>query len=149
MSYDSRGSYGPEGNARTLYLKETDVLIKRGDGWKLCPIYSLSLDCRAPQIKRFVCTNLPRGVNRHTPYNLPMLRVKFGKLFAEQIFDQLIPRDAQVFGDIRQDGALCANPQVLMLGDCDVVLSIALGGKTQMATSLSSYLVAILIEFPS
>jgi hypothetical protein len=78
-----------------------------------------------------------------------MLRVKFGKLFAEQIFDQLIPRDAQVFGDIRQDGALCANPQVLMLGDCDVVLSIALGGKTQMATSLSSYLVAILIEFPS
>jgi hypothetical protein len=117
--------------------------------WKLCPIYSLSLDSRAPQIKRFVCTNLPRGVNRHTLYNLPMLRVKFGKLFAEQIFDQLIPRDAQVFGDIRQDGAQCANPKVLMPGDCDVVLSIALGGKTQMATSLSSYLVAILIEFPS
>jgi hypothetical protein len=35
MSYDSRGSYGPERNARTLYLKETDVLIKRRDGWKL------------------------------------------------------------------------------------------------------------------
>jgi hypothetical protein len=39
VSYYSRGSYGPEESARTLYLKETDVLIKREGGWKLLHIH--------------------------------------------------------------------------------------------------------------
>ena len=39
VTYYSRGSYGPEGAARTLYLKETDILIRRADGWKLIHIH--------------------------------------------------------------------------------------------------------------
>jgi ketosteroid isomerase-like protein len=39
VTYYSRGSYGPEGGARTLYLKETDVLVKRPEGWKLVHIH--------------------------------------------------------------------------------------------------------------
>jgi ketosteroid isomerase-like protein len=38
-TYYSRGSYGPEGKARTLYLKETDVLVKRAGRWKLAHIH--------------------------------------------------------------------------------------------------------------
>jgi ketosteroid isomerase-like protein len=38
-TYYSRGSYGPEGQAKTLYLKETDVLVKRREGWKLVHIH--------------------------------------------------------------------------------------------------------------
>jgi len=39
VTYHSRGSYGPEGKERTLYLKETDVLVKRADGWKVVHIH--------------------------------------------------------------------------------------------------------------
>jgi ketosteroid isomerase-like protein len=37
VTYFSRGSYGPE---ETLaYLKETDVLVRRGDGWRIVHIH--------------------------------------------------------------------------------------------------------------
>lgn len=39
VTYYSRGSYGPEGARKTLYLKETDVLVKRPAGWKLVHIH--------------------------------------------------------------------------------------------------------------
>jgi ketosteroid isomerase-like protein len=39
VTYHSRGSYGPEGKERTLYLKETDVLVKRAEGWKVVHIH--------------------------------------------------------------------------------------------------------------
>jgi ketosteroid isomerase-like protein len=39
VTYYSRGSYGPEGAARTLYLKETDVLVRRETGWKVVHIH--------------------------------------------------------------------------------------------------------------
>lgn len=39
VTYYSRGSYGPEGEARTLYLKETDVLVRREESWKLIHIH--------------------------------------------------------------------------------------------------------------
>lgn len=39
VTYYSRGSYGPEGAARTLYLKETDVLVLRETGWKVVHIH--------------------------------------------------------------------------------------------------------------
>jgi ketosteroid isomerase-like protein len=39
VTYHSRGSYGPEGKERTLYLKETDVLVKRPSGWKIVHIH--------------------------------------------------------------------------------------------------------------
>lgn len=39
VTYYSRGSYGPEDRARILYLKETDVLVKRPEGWKLIHIH--------------------------------------------------------------------------------------------------------------
>jgi hypothetical protein len=38
-TYYSRGSYGGEGAGKTLYLKETDVLIRRADGWKILHIH--------------------------------------------------------------------------------------------------------------
>lgn len=38
-TYYSRGSYGPQGQARTLYLKETDVLVKRDERWKVVHIH--------------------------------------------------------------------------------------------------------------
>jgi ketosteroid isomerase-like protein len=37
VTYFSRGAYGVEG--RTLYLKETDVLVRRPDGWKIVHIH--------------------------------------------------------------------------------------------------------------
>ena len=39
VTYGSRGSYGEGANARTLYLKETDVLVRRADGWKIVHIH--------------------------------------------------------------------------------------------------------------
>ena len=39
VTYYSRGSYGPADQAKTLYLKETDVIVKRPDGWKLVHIH--------------------------------------------------------------------------------------------------------------
>lgn len=39
VTYYSRGSYGPQGAARTLYLKETDVLVRRETGWKVVHIH--------------------------------------------------------------------------------------------------------------
>ncbi len=38
-TYFSRGNYGPEGSARTAYLKETDVLVKRNGVWKIAHIH--------------------------------------------------------------------------------------------------------------
>src|SRR5262249_7481589 len=39
VTYYSRGSYGGEGSGKTLYLKETDVLIRRHDGWKILHVH--------------------------------------------------------------------------------------------------------------
>ena len=39
VTYYSRGSYGAEGNTKTAYYKETDVLIRRTDGWKIAHIH--------------------------------------------------------------------------------------------------------------
>lgn len=39
VTYFSRGSYGPGGAERVLYLKETDVLVKRPSGWKIVHIH--------------------------------------------------------------------------------------------------------------
>jgi ketosteroid isomerase-like protein len=39
VTYYSRGSYGPKEKARTAYLKETDVLIRRDGQWKLLHIH--------------------------------------------------------------------------------------------------------------
>ena len=39
VTYYSRGYYGPEGKARTIYLKETDVLVRRETGWKVVHIH--------------------------------------------------------------------------------------------------------------
>lgn len=39
VTYHSRGRYGPEGRARLLYLKETDVLVRRAGGWKIVHIH--------------------------------------------------------------------------------------------------------------
>lgn len=39
VTYFSRGSYGPEGQAKTAYLKETDVLVKREGAWKIVHIH--------------------------------------------------------------------------------------------------------------
>lgn len=36
-TYYSRGSYGPD--QTVAYLKETDVLVRRGDGWKITHIH--------------------------------------------------------------------------------------------------------------
>ena len=39
VTYYSRGSYGLQDQARTLYLKETDVLVRRPGGWKIVHIH--------------------------------------------------------------------------------------------------------------
>lgn len=39
VTYYSRGAYGPEGEAKTAYLKETDVLVKKGGKWKIVHIH--------------------------------------------------------------------------------------------------------------
>jgi ketosteroid isomerase-like protein len=38
-TYFSRGHYGPEGSSRALFLKETDVLVRRPQGWKIVHIH--------------------------------------------------------------------------------------------------------------
>jgi ketosteroid isomerase-like protein len=37
VTYFSRGAYGPE--AKTAYLKETDVLVKRPSGWRIAHVH--------------------------------------------------------------------------------------------------------------
>jgi len=39
VTYFSRGSYGPEGQAKTLYFKETDVLARKEGAWKIVHIH--------------------------------------------------------------------------------------------------------------
>lgn len=39
VTYFTRGSYGPETSPKTVYLKETDVLVKRADGWKVVHLH--------------------------------------------------------------------------------------------------------------
>lgn len=39
VTYYSRGSYGPDESARTLFLKETDILINGDGGWKIVHIH--------------------------------------------------------------------------------------------------------------
>lgn len=39
VTYFSRGSYGPEGEAVVAYLKETDVLVRREGTWKIVHIH--------------------------------------------------------------------------------------------------------------
>lgn len=39
VTYFSRGYYGPEGQGRTVFLKETDVLVKRDKQWKIVHIH--------------------------------------------------------------------------------------------------------------
>ena len=39
VTYYSRGAYGPEGDAKTVYLKETDVLVKKNGKWKIVHIH--------------------------------------------------------------------------------------------------------------
>lgn len=39
VTYFSRGSYGPEGKEKVAYYKETDVLTKRANGWKIVHIH--------------------------------------------------------------------------------------------------------------
>src|SRR5262245_37252775 len=39
VSYFSRGRYGPPGQAKLAYYKETDVLVKRDGAWKIVHIH--------------------------------------------------------------------------------------------------------------
>ncbi len=39
VTYFSRGCYGTGERAKTLYLKETDVLARRQEGWKIVHIH--------------------------------------------------------------------------------------------------------------
>ncbi len=39
VTYFSRGSYGPEEEEVVAYLKETDVLVRREEGWKIVHIH--------------------------------------------------------------------------------------------------------------
>lgn len=39
VTYFSRGAYGPEGERTVAYLKETDVLVRRVEGWKIVHIH--------------------------------------------------------------------------------------------------------------
>jgi ketosteroid isomerase-like protein len=39
VTYYSRGSYGREGEEKVAYYKETDVLARRGDTWKIVHIH--------------------------------------------------------------------------------------------------------------
>jgi len=39
VTYFSRGSYGPEGAARTAYFKETDVLVRRAGSWQVVHVH--------------------------------------------------------------------------------------------------------------
>jgi ketosteroid isomerase-like protein len=39
VTYYTRGSYGAEAGPKLAYLKETDVLVKRTDGWKIAHVH--------------------------------------------------------------------------------------------------------------
>lgn len=39
VTYYTRGSYGIEGQENTIYLKETNVLVKENGGWKIVHIH--------------------------------------------------------------------------------------------------------------
>jgi ketosteroid isomerase-like protein len=39
VTYYSRGAYGQEGNTKTAYLKETDILVKKNGKWKIVHIH--------------------------------------------------------------------------------------------------------------
>ena len=39
VTYYTRGTYGPEGKEKTIYLKETDVLVKVESEWKVVHIH--------------------------------------------------------------------------------------------------------------
>jgi ketosteroid isomerase-like protein len=39
VSYYTRGSYGVDAGIKTAYYKETDVLVKRGESWKIVHIH--------------------------------------------------------------------------------------------------------------
>ncbi|HEY7124867.1 MAG TPA: nuclear transport factor 2 family protein [Ktedonobacterales bacterium] len=39
VTYYSRGAYGGETSGKVLYLKETDVLVKQKQGWKIVHIH--------------------------------------------------------------------------------------------------------------
>ena len=39
VTYYTRGTYGPEGQEKVIYLKETDVLVKVDSEWKVVHIH--------------------------------------------------------------------------------------------------------------
>jgi len=39
VTYYNRGAYGPDGNEQIYYFKETNVLIKENDKWKIVHIH--------------------------------------------------------------------------------------------------------------
>jgi len=39
VSYYNRGAYGPEGQEHMIYLKETNVMVKEDNGWKIIHIH--------------------------------------------------------------------------------------------------------------
>lgn len=39
VTYFSRGSYGPEDQQKVCYYKETDLLVRKTDGWKVVHIH--------------------------------------------------------------------------------------------------------------
>lgn len=39
VTYFSRGSYGPVGQVKTLYYKETDILVRKSGTWKIVHIH--------------------------------------------------------------------------------------------------------------
>lgn len=43
VSYFSRGRYGPAGQAKLAYYKETDVLVRRAGAWKIVHIHVSAL----------------------------------------------------------------------------------------------------------
>ena len=40
VTYHNRGAYGPDGNEQFYYLKETNVLIKENEKWKIVHIHT-------------------------------------------------------------------------------------------------------------
>jgi len=40
VTYHNRGAYGPDGNEQVYYFKETNVLIKENDQWKIINIHT-------------------------------------------------------------------------------------------------------------
>jgi len=40
VTYHNRGAYGPDGSEQVYYLKETNVLIKENEKWKIIHIHT-------------------------------------------------------------------------------------------------------------